>query len=407
MSRRRRRRGALRSWALTYAIALVIALATMTAALAAVNKTVDDKIAGIEKIPLDLTEADPGGPANYLLIGSDTREAEDGSDLAAGDPGGQRSDTIMVLHVDPQQETGVLVSFPRDLLVDLPGGGEAKINAAYNEGPQALIDTLTYNFPFEINHYVSVDFASFAGIVDAMGGITIDFPYVARNLTTTFAAGLYGPACYGLDGAQALNYVRQRSGVSDDDPGYEQYIDGQWEQDPVPDFGRIARQQDFLRTLATKAFERSRNDPLAANRISAEILSELQTDEGFDRGAVNALIGAFDSVDPSDPESLQMLRVPDAGFETRSDLGSVMLIDDAAAAPIFALLNGETTAPPPTDVPGTEESVTEVPGSTTVGSTPDVSTTTPPTTGPVSETGVPDGPTDPSTGRRLPDSTRC
>jgi hypothetical protein len=55
MSRRRRRRGALRSWALTYAIALVIALATMTAALAAVNKTVDDKIAGIDKIPLDLT----------------------------------------------------------------------------------------------------------------------------------------------------------------------------------------------------------------------------------------------------------------------------------------------------------------------------------------------------------------
>jgi LCP family protein required for cell wall assembly len=392
LSRRRRRRGALRSWVLTYAIALVIALATMTAALAAVNKTVDDKIANIPKIDLDLTPSDPGQPENYLLIGSDTREGEtEELQDELDSPGGQRSDTIMVLHVDPQEQTGVLVSFPRDLLVDIPGIGEAKINAAYNEGPQTLIDTLQDNFPITINHYLSVDFSSFAGIVDAMGGITIDFPYVARNETTLFFAGTLGPACYGLDGGQALNYVRQRS--TGDPAGYEQYVDGQWEQDPNPDLSRIARQQDFLRTMAAKAFQKANSDPLAANSIANEVLSELVADETFDRGVVNRLIDAFQSVDPSDPESLQTLTIPTTG-ETLSSGEQVLLINEGEAAPIFALLNGETTGPPATDVPTTEPSSSS--------STPDVSTTTTPATDPAT-----DGPTDPSTGRRLPDSTRC
>ena len=73
----------------------------------------------------------------------------------------------MVLHVDPTTKTSLLVSFPRDLLVDIPGQGIGQINSTFDNGPQLLIDTLKANFDLDINHYVEVDFQAFINVVDA------------------------------------------------------------------------------------------------------------------------------------------------------------------------------------------------------------------------------------------------
>ena len=71
----------------------------------------------------------------------------------------------MVIHVDPEQKTGFLVSFPRDLAVNVPGLGRQKINAAFNSasggGPQRVVDTLKQDFNVPIQHYIEVDFPSF------------------------------------------------------------------------------------------------------------------------------------------------------------------------------------------------------------------------------------------------------
>ena len=323
-------------------MALVVALVATVGGLVGVNAAMDRKIDNIERVPnlsLD-TNTDPAEPANFLLIGSDTRAfvnttEEEESFGNAEAQGGQRSDTLMVVHVDPEHRKGLLVSFPRDLLVDVPGHGRTKINSAYNDGPQNVIDTMQSNFDIPIHHYLEIDFASFKGIVNAVGGVPIFFPAPARDEKTglnvfpfAFKAG-----CYELDGEQALAYVRSR--------GFEQLIDDEWQEDPTADLGRITRQQAFMRRLATEAVATALRNPLAANGIADESLAELRADENLSRSDINKLIQAFRSVDPNDLNSFEMVTIPnqDAGN------GADVVVDAAAAEPLLARLR-ELTPPP-------------------------------------------------------------
>jgi polyisoprenyl-teichoic acid--peptidoglycan teichoic acid transferase len=313
-----------------------------------VNYVYDQKVKNIERVDVELTaNTDPADPANFLLIGSDTRAFVETAEQeeAFGDPesdevGGQRSDTIMVVHVDPEARTGLLVSFPRDLVVDIPGEGEAKINAAYNYGPQKVVDTFQENFDIPIHHYLEVDFASFEGIVNAVGGVPIYFPAPARDLKTGLSVSFFGaefPACYELDGTSALQYVRSRA--------YEQEIDGQWVSDEKYDFGRIERQQAFMRRLASEAVATALSNPLKADRISDEALSELKADEGLSRTDINKLIQAFRRVDPNDPKSIEMVTVQTERDPNYGSLGDVQVFLEEANAPLLARLRTFEAAP--------------------------------------------------------------
>jgi LCP family protein required for cell wall assembly len=323
----------LRGWAKAYALALGVALTLTVSGLVGVNVMIDNKIDGIERVDVDVEpNTDPAEPANFLLIGSDTREFVESAEEeeAFGDPEtetGQRSDTIMIVHVDPEAQTGLLVSFPRDLVVDIPGIGEEKINAAFNNGPQAVIDTIEHNFDIPIHHYLEIDFASFQGIVDAVGGVPVYLPAPARDEQTGFEITGYfnfQPGCYELDGRLALGYVRSRS--------FELYVDGEWQLDGSADIGRIVRQQNFMRRLAAEAVATALSNPLKANSIADESLAQLTADEGLGRDDVNKLINAFRNVDPSDEDgSIQMVTVPyvDDGN------GSTLSINEELAAPLF------------------------------------------------------------------------
>ena len=135
----------------------------------------------------------PPGGANYLIIGSDTRAfVDNASDAAAfGDPDdpddsveGQRSDTMMVAHVEPGAQRTFVVSFPRDLMVDVPGiAGKSQINSAYSDAAvrRRSIDTLKANFDIDINHYLEVDFKSFQEIVDDIGNVSVYLPGRIRD----------------------------------------------------------------------------------------------------------------------------------------------------------------------------------------------------------------------------------
>jgi succinyl-diaminopimelate desuccinylase len=165
-----------------------------------------------------------GKPANILLIGSDTRPQ--------GDPG--RSDSLILVRMDPTHDFISMLSFPRDLYVPIPGLGMDKINAAYSQGPAKTIETVRELTGEDVNGYVIVDFTGFAKLVDAVGGVYLDIDrrYYNKNigtLATNFADIDLQPGYQRLDGADALSYVRYRHTDSD--------------------YDRIARQQQFLSEL--------------------------------------------------------------------------------------------------------------------------------------------------------------
>src|SRR5262249_7115898 len=141
-------------------------------------------------------------------------------------------DTIMLLHVSPRKKQAVMVSIPRDLKVRINGHYD-KINAAYAiGGPSLLVNTIRENFGVTINHYAEIDFGGFLNVVDALGGVTL-CNNTSRTLRDHYSGLNMTPGCHLMNGQQSLSFVRAR------------YIDS--------DFGRIHRQQEFMRAVMSKA----------------------------------------------------------------------------------------------------------------------------------------------------------
>ena len=188
-----------------------------------------------------------GAGTNYLIVGSDSRDGISPDDPNAGAilgpeaaPGSQRSDTLLVLRVDG--DGARMLSIPRDLLVTIAETGQrTRINAAFNGGPRRLLATVQTELGIPIHHYVEIDFVAFRDIVDAVGGITIDFPHPASDPKSGLSVPTAGPVR--LDGTQALAYVRSRT--------YTEQIDGRAVVDPTGDLGRVVRQQAFLAAVVS------------------------------------------------------------------------------------------------------------------------------------------------------------
>lgn len=190
------------------------------------------------EVPVD-RPAGPREPVNVLVLGSDSRAGlSPGEQERVGGPeevSGQRSDTIILVHLDPRREQAVMVHFPRDLLVEIPGHGEGKINEAFAlGGPELIVRTVRRFAGLPIHHYVQIDFVGFRSLVQALGGVRL---CVDRPMHDELA-GLSIPraGCHVLNGRQALAFVRARN------------VEG----DLIPDFARIARQQQFIRALTNR-----------------------------------------------------------------------------------------------------------------------------------------------------------
>jgi LCP family protein required for cell wall assembly len=153
-----------------------------------------------------------GAGQNWLITGSDSRQGLTKAQerkLATGfDVSGQRSDTIMVLHIPANGLPAVLVSLPRDSYVPIPGNGYNKINAAYSfGGPKLLAQTVETVTGLHIDHYMGIGFGGLVNAVNAVGGVRMCLPHAM----TDPAAGLHLKAgCQTLDGAEALGFVRSR-----------------------------------------------------------------------------------------------------------------------------------------------------------------------------------------------------
>jgi LCP family protein required for cell wall assembly len=220
----------------------------------------------VETGPVETFPAVDPGAKNFLITGADNNACIDPNSKYAPAFGdretmGERSDTIMIMRVDPDTRRAAVLSFPRDLWVQIAGRtNKNRINSAYvrNE-PQKLIDTIYQNFGVGVDHFIQVDFCAFKTMVDAVGGVTVPFEYPARDTHT----GLYvpEPGCFTFDGEHALAYVRSRH--------YQYFVDGKWKEDPASDLGRVSRQQDFLRRVLASALAKGFDPGFARNMIDA------------------------------------------------------------------------------------------------------------------------------------------
>ncbi len=166
----------------------------------------------------------PGAGTNWLIAGSDSRQgltvAQERKYVTGFDIGGQRSDTIMVLHIPAGGGRPLLISIPRDSYVNIPGYGMEKINAAFDlGGPQLLAKTIQGATGLYISHYMGIGFGGFVSVVNAVGGVRMCLTAPLHDVSSgvDLKAG-----CQTLNGGQALAYVRDRHNFATQDLQREQ-----------------------------------------------------------------------------------------------------------------------------------------------------------------------------------------
>lgn len=280
-----------------------------------------------------------GEPRNYLLVGSDTRDGLDPDDPAdAGffDEDGsfsegvvQRTDTIMILRVDPDAGAAYLLSLPRDLWVPIADTGENnRINVAFSQGREVLVDTIRENFGIPIHHYVEVDLVGFRGLVESVGGVPIYFSDPVRDDFSGLRVESAG--CVNLDGQQALAFARSRHlEIQDSETG-------RWRTDPSGDLGRMTRQQEFIRKAIGKAVSKGLTNPVTLNDLVAVGVDFVGLDPTLTARDLVSLGRRFASFDA---ESLQTFSTPAEPFRTAGG-ASVLDLDERAAEPIFNIFRG-------------------------------------------------------------------
>ncbi len=234
------------------------------------------------------------GAQNYLVVGVDSA-----ANLAPDDPiakqrteiGGLRSDTMMVLRVDPASTRAALLSLPRDLYVPIAGDhGHDRINAAVQiGGPDLLVETIKDYLGIPINHYVQVDFYGFGKLVEAIDGVPVYFPYPVRDQRS--GLDVPEPGCVTLDPRNALGFVRSRA--------YQEYIDGRWRTDGTGDLGRIRRQQAFIVAALERSFDKGIRNPVTLDDLINSAIGAVTVDDTLNAGDLLDLARQFRRFKPS------------------------------------------------------------------------------------------------------------
>jgi LCP family protein required for cell wall assembly len=274
---------------------------------------------------------DIGGPCvrhacNYLLLGSDSRagltkqeQQVFGTNQHIG--GVFRSDTIIVVHVEPGQKKATFLSFPRDLWVDIPGHGSNRINAAFQGGiegggAQLVARTITSISGLRINHSMYVDLAGFQSVVDALGGVDMCVPYPMQDPLTELdiKAG-----CQHFDGKTALAYVRTRHQPCD----------------LIPDFARISRQQQFLRAVMAKML--SPGELVHLPSLVPAVLKSVRVDRGLNPAELAYLAGQLNGVNAGNVDFRVVPSTP-AGITVNGQYLSIVRAVEPQADELFSRL---------------------------------------------------------------------
>ena len=278
---------------LVFNIFVITALVASAVGLFWVSGRLDQRLVVTLDKPAKSSASDDGSPIvtdwdlntenldaeNFLLTGSDNGACTSPDSATSGGIGdrtsfGERSDTIMIIRIDPSSKQAAILSFPRDLWVDIAGTTrQNRINSAFQStDPNRLVATIKENFDIPIDHYVNINFCAFKEIVTAVDGVKVPFLYPTRDKKTGF--NVAAPGCVNFDGDTALAYVRSRSGYRYFDPTKQA-----WLEDPTGDLGRIKRQQDFLRRSMQRALDKGSKSLSVANDLLNTALKNVITDD--------------------------------------------------------------------------------------------------------------------------------
>lgn len=256
---------------------------------------------------------------NWLLVGSDSRaeRADDAGDGAtpASTPGGQRADVIMLVHLPADRSRVYLVSLPRDAWVPIDGHGTAKINAALAYGgPPLLIATVEQLTGVRVDHFAMLDFHGFEAMTDALGGVDVN---VSRTVTDPIRDIVWTAGTHHLDGERALDFARQRHNLQGGD------------------FGRIKRQQAFLKALAARVADRGvLTNPLRLNAFLDAATQAVAVDETVTLGRLRRLAVELRTVRTDD---IVFMTTPVTGLGTEGEQ-SVVYLDTDRSQPLFGAL---------------------------------------------------------------------
>jgi LCP family protein required for cell wall assembly len=234
------------------------------------------------------------GTENILMVGSTDRCALTVQNPAYGlcsqGIDGVNSDVIMILHADPATHQLALLSIPRDLFIpNARTTGPNKIDAGLFQGLSQLTAAIEEDFGIPIQHAVSVNFDQFANIVQALGGINMQFPISVFDWAPT-GGGVNGnepvssglneraAACVHLDGTEALQVVRARH-LRYQTPGANPDYPYSWQPEAESDLARIRRDHEFLRVLSTAVAKQGLGNPIA----DINLINSVKTDLTFDQ----------------------------------------------------------------------------------------------------------------------------
>jgi len=301
------------------------------------SDSVADSVAESVAPPETFPPVEPGAK-NFLITGADNNSCIDPDSPYAPAFGdrtnlGERSDTIMMWRVNPSTSQVAVLSFPRDLFVDIAGTSrKGRINEAYErDNPQKLIDTIYQNFGINTDHFVQVDFCAFRTLVNAVGGVAVPFETPVRDPNTGLNVTEAG--CFTFNGDHALAYTRSRK---------LQWLDenGEWQQDPTSDLGRISRQQDFLRRTVSELLAKGAYNPDVAGGLIETLSEYIVTDPGLTPRKMLEFAGVLSGVDPSAITTYQITADP------RNIQGNAVLVPSLGGdnmQAILAVFRGEAT----------------------------------------------------------------
>ncbi|MBW3620841.1 MAG: LCP family protein [Actinobacteria bacterium] len=280
--------------------------------------------AGLTRIPVSALEGKDGGQAlNVLVVGSDSRDGltrEEELALKLGSFEGQRSDTVILASITPDQQGVSLVSFPRDLLVLDDDGDPHKLTETFFEGPDHVVDIVASNFGIPVHHYAEISILGFLGVVETLGAVEIclDESLRDRKSGADFEAG-----CHAMDPEEALSYVRSRQGARGD-------------------FERIERQQVFLKAMLSEMVSsRTLTDVPKLFRVVERVADNVTTDDGLDPATMRTLAEELRGLASGD---VPMVVVP--GYTRTIGGKSYVVAYRPGAEALFASIrDGEVLAP--------------------------------------------------------------
>lgn len=258
--------------------------------------------------------ATEGDGTNILLLGSDSRDA----DVDYEESRGNRSDTMMVMHLDGDQDGAQIMSLPRDLWVPIEGHGEGKINAAMSHGGLPLATQTVSDFiDSPIHHVAIIDFAGFQALTDSVGGVDVESEQAFESNGHSFSEGTNH-----VNGEEALSFVRARKNFSDGD------------------LQRGRNQQAFLKGITDKIVSADTlSNPNKVAGIVRDFSPYMTVDDSLTSSKIAGMAYEMRDVRTGD---IQFFSAPVGGAGRSADGQSILNVDEAGQSEVQEAFANDT-----------------------------------------------------------------